>query len=133
MSNFRIRASEIAVDDVIDVRDTNSVWCQAKVIGIVVHDKEKGNLVFKIRYLGWNELYDEYIPASSMRLANKGFYTGRDDLPRYENAGDGSNMLTSRLIHPQEEPPNQSEVDFFRQFLSNILSNPLLENHLIDI
>lgn len=36
-----------------------------------------------IHYQGWNKIYDEILDVSSPRLAPLGFYTAREDIPRY--------------------------------------------------
>lgn len=40
--------------------------------------------IIAIHYEGWNNWYDELLPLSSSRLATLGFYTERDDIPRYK-------------------------------------------------
>jgi hypothetical protein len=39
--------------------------------------------IVTIHYEGWNMWYDELLPISSPRLAKLGFYTSRNDIPRY--------------------------------------------------
>ena len=36
-----------------------------------------------IHYAGWSRKYDEYFYADSERLAPKGLYTSRTDIPKY--------------------------------------------------
>jgi len=40
--------------------------------------------ILAIHYEGWNMWYDEFLPMSSPRLARLGFYTSRDDIPKYQ-------------------------------------------------
>lgn len=37
-----------------------------------------------IHYEGWSRKYDELLSEDSCRLAPKGFYTNREDIPRYK-------------------------------------------------
>ena len=37
-----------------------------------------------IHYEGWSRKYDELLTEDSCRLAPKGFYTSREDIPRYK-------------------------------------------------
>lgn len=39
----------------------------------------------KVHYLGWNCIYDEFLDIDSQRLAPKGFFTHRTDIPHYEH------------------------------------------------
>ena len=39
--------------------------------------------ILLIHYDGWSRKYDELIVEDSLRLAPKGFYTNREDIPRY--------------------------------------------------
>lgn len=66
--------------DVVDVRDTEGIWCSAVVKSIIKMDKNKSLLV---HYIGWSNFYDELIEIGSQRLATYRFYTGRTRLPRY--------------------------------------------------
>jgi hypothetical protein len=36
-----------------------------------------------IHYQGWNKIYDEILELSSPRLAPLGYFTSREDIPRY--------------------------------------------------
>jgi len=40
--------------------------------------------ILAIHYDDWNRWYDEFLPLSSPRLARLGFYTSRDDIPKYK-------------------------------------------------
>lgn len=56
----------------------------------------------------WNKHVDEYISINSHRLAPKGFFTGRADIPRYQN----NDALYSYTIlsHDLENTTNDSRV-----------------------
>ena len=40
--------------------------------------------VVAIHYEGWNMWYDEFLPLNSPRVARLGFYTSRNDIPKYK-------------------------------------------------
>lgn len=40
--------------------------------------------ILAIHYEGWNNWYDEFLPIDSDRIARLGFYTTRDDIPKYK-------------------------------------------------
>jgi hypothetical protein len=67
--------------DLLDVRDSEMIWCVAQVMKILI-TREEVNL--DIHYLGWNHIYDETIPIISPRVANLGFYTMRNNIPMYK-------------------------------------------------
>lgn len=66
----------------VDVRDLDYVWCTGKVVRTVnkYHDKKVKYVI--IKYDKGNK--KEEMPEASPRLAPKGFFTAREDLPRYE-------------------------------------------------
>lgn len=71
--------------DIIDVRDTEGIWCSAMIKDIVKIGEISCLL---IHYIGWSNLYDEVIEVGSQRMATHRFYTGRSKLPRYELIGE---------------------------------------------
>jgi len=40
--------------------------------------------ILAIHYNDWNKWYDEFLPINSPRLAKLGFYSNRDDIPKYK-------------------------------------------------
>jgi len=80
------KLTSVEVGDLIDVRDTDYIWCVGQV-RMVVESQFKEPVV-TIHYLGWNMYYDEFLPLSSPRLAKKGFYTDRKDIPHYKIRGE---------------------------------------------
>jgi len=40
--------------------------------------------ILAVHYEDWNRWYDEFLPISSPRIARHGFYTTRDDIPKYK-------------------------------------------------
>lgn len=69
------------VGERLDVRDTEYIWCR----GFILNVYRKGDTVTEllIHYQGWNKIYDEILEINSPRLAPLGFYTNREDIPRY--------------------------------------------------
>jgi hypothetical protein len=107
---------------IIDVRDTGSIWCKAKIIEVFKPDEEdyskylvdRNNFshnqelynyhrdkvtVIKISYIGWNKVYDEYLKINSCRVRPYGFFTGKNEFPRYANISEDSNLYYSHVIN----------------------------------
>ena len=70
------------VGDRIDARDTDYIWCIG-VVRMIVESISK-EPILAIHYEGWNRWYDEFLPLGSPRIAKLGFYTHRDDIPKYK-------------------------------------------------
>ena len=64
------------------MRDTDYIWCTGEVRMIV--ESINREPILAIHYEGWNMWYDEFLPINSPRLARLGFYTSRDDIPKYQ-------------------------------------------------
>jgi hypothetical protein len=69
------------VGDKVDVRDTDYIWCVGEVKMIIEAANKEPLLA--IHYISWSMYYDEVLPLSSPRIAKLGYYTNRDDIPRY--------------------------------------------------
>ena len=72
---------EVKAGDKLDVRDTEYVWCKA-VVELKIISKKRKPLLY-VHYEGWNRKYDEYLYIDSPRIAPFGFYTSRNDIPKY--------------------------------------------------
>lgn len=87
--------NETVVGEKIDVRDTGYIWCKATVTMIV--EAIGKDPILAVHYDDWNRWYDEFLPINSPRLARYGFYTSRDDIPKYKmkltNKADGKNHM----------------------------------------
>ena len=92
----------------IDVRDTEFIWCRAVVNE--VYQKNHKNSSILIHYLGWNSVYDEIIELSSQRLANYKFYTQRSDIPHYHLNHENSDNMHSYVVIG--EPVNDHDFNF---------------------
>lgn len=75
------KIDKVEVGDKIDVRDTDYIWCIGEVRMII--ESVGKDPILAIHYLGWNMWYDELLPTSSPRIAKLGFYTSRNDIPKY--------------------------------------------------
>ena len=66
----------------LDVRDLDFVWCSGKVHRTInkFHDRKVKYVIVKYD----KSTKKEEIPEASLRLAPKGFFTEREDIPRYE-------------------------------------------------
>lgn len=51
-----------------------------------------------LHYDGWSRKYDEYLYMESSRVAPKGVYTSRNDIPRYRMCQHQPNMMYANVI-----------------------------------
>jgi len=94
----------LSIGTLIDVRDTESIWCQGTIVKIY-HKKNEttghSDLVsLLIHYNRWNKLYDEIIEVPSSRLAPLECFSGRTDIPRY-NLSEADNNLRGSVVPGQ--------------------------------
>lgn len=77
----------------VDVRDTNFVWCEGS-IELIIEQMNREPL-YVIHYKDRSSYFDKVIASNSSRLASHGFYTSRADIPRYssEANSNGSKVL----------------------------------------
>ena len=75
------RVQTAKVGDQLDVRDTEYIWCVGTV-KIIIESPFK-ELLLIIHYEGWNKYFDEILPITSNRIAPLGYYTSREDIPKY--------------------------------------------------
>lgn len=68
--------------DRVDVRDTEYIWCVGRILNIYLKGPQEPPELL-IHYLGWNKIYDEILEVASPRIAPYGFYSAREDIPRY--------------------------------------------------
>jgi hypothetical protein len=66
----------------VDIRDPDHVWCSGKILRTVNKYHERKIKYAVIKYDRSSK--KEEIPEGSARLAPKGFFTEREDIPRYE-------------------------------------------------
>ena len=76
------KLEKVEIGDKLDVRDTGYIWCSATVTMII--ESINHDPILAIHYDNWNRWYDEFLPITSPRLARCGFYTDRDDIPKYK-------------------------------------------------
>ena len=92
----------------IDVRDTGYIWCTG-VVTMIVESAEK-EPILAVHYEEWNRWYDEFLPVNSPRIARHGFYTGRDDIPKYKmrhSTQSGRNQMQAFIINRIPPTPNR--------------------------
>lgn len=83
VSNFRTGLE-------IDVKDTEDIWCKGLISDF---SSQNQSLIMKVHYDGWSNIYDEFIPINSERIATRGFYTSRKGkLRRYSFVRDARNF-----------------------------------------
>lgn len=92
----------------VDIRDTDFVWCSGKILRTVNKYHEKKVKYAVVKYD--KSTKKEEIPEGSPRLAPKGFFTEREDIPRYErgklvlrNTEEGVAYLISKESDESEE------------------------------
>jgi len=79
----------------LDVRDTEYIWCIATIKEITINDANRNNLNLLIHYDGWNKTYDEFIELKDNRLAKLGFFTDRNDIPKYAGNNGREDMMNN--------------------------------------
>lgn len=104
------KVDKIEVGDKLDVRDTGYIWCSASVTMIV--ESVGNDPILVIHYDNWNRWYDEFLPISSPRIARFGYYTSRDDIPKYK----------MKPIEPQRD--QSSSKNQMQAFIINRICNP---------
>jgi hypothetical protein len=112
------KVSLFEIDQKYDIKDTENIWCVGIVKDIIKNENHSDTLF--VHYLGWDEIYDEYICANSDRIAPLGMFTKRRDIPRYSIHNPNGNMMMSFIIWERE---------YHRDFL---LINQRLRNDIIN-
>jgi hypothetical protein len=69
------------VGAVVDVRDTELIWCQADILDVYYRHEEVEAVL--VHYHHWHRTYDEVIYIPSSRIAPLGFFTKRQDVSSY--------------------------------------------------
>ena len=80
----------------VDVRDTNYVWCEGRVT-LIIEQMNKDTL-YVVHFEGKSSSEDEVIYKTSERLAKHRTFTSRLEIPRYEvtKNKDGVNVYVLR-------------------------------------
>ena len=102
----------------IDVCDTKNIWCEAKVLNIVIAPSPK----LCIHYEGWSKRFDEVIDWDSPRIAPHKFITSRKEIPHYVLNNSG-NCNYAYVVSGNEEPPRQPPNVFAEILLRNFIVN----------
>jgi len=88
--------TEAEANTKLDIRDSEYVWCTGIVTMKVMYISGPPSL--KIHYEGWDYKYDEMLSMNDSRLAPLGFFTSREDIPKY--ILDGSGRCRSGYVVP---------------------------------
>lgn len=79
------RLKKIEEGELVDLRDSENVWCVARIKKVLDNHSHKRTLL--MHYEKWDSVYDEFVCENSPRLASKGFFTSRKGrLIRYPKA-----------------------------------------------
>lgn len=70
-----MRLKKIEEGELVDMRDSENVWCVAKIKKVFNNGAHPRTLL--MHYEKWDSIYDEYVCENSPRLAAKGFFTSR--------------------------------------------------------
>ena len=123
--NGRLSFSQIKVGSEIDCRDTANIWCQSRILEVDDSRSQSPETLIKVRFIGWNEIYDEFIPITSMRLAPKGLFTNREgrftltqDLPKYVDPTEDTSLFTSSIANHRRSTQENS-----LNLLSNVMQS----------
>lgn len=98
----------------VDIRDPDYVWCSGKIQRTVNKYHERKIKYAIVKYDKLNK--KEEIPEGSPRLAPRGFFTEREDIPRYDrgklvlrNAEEGVAYLISKDSDDSEEEQKRQQ------------------------
>jgi len=92
---------------IIDARDTEYIWCKAEVMAIIESKNEDNSIL--VHFIGWGRKYDEVLPLNSPRIAGKGFYTDRADIPHYQETDNKSKKPVMNL------PTNADKIEIIEE------------------
>lgn len=85
-----VRYDELRKGQLIDCRDTESIWCQAVILEVYQKwDKAKGKKIpvsVLVHYNRWHNIYNEIIDLPSNRMAPLRYFSVRIDIPHYNLA-----------------------------------------------
>ncbi|CAD8149768.1 unnamed protein product [Paramecium pentaurelia] len=102
------------IGDLVDILDTEHIWCVGKILNIIQKKKENQILV---HYEGWNKVYDECISIQSPRLSSKGLFTNRKDILLYQPSFNQNTMQNyiRQLEHQQTQQTSLLNYLIFQQ------------------
>lgn len=95
----------VKAGDMIDVCDTEYIWCKATV-ELVIKSQNRRDLLY-LHFQGWNRKYDEFIYIDSHRVAPLGLYTNRTDIPVYSmfnNNGQNGPVMYAVVLQSALDP-----------------------------
>ena len=87
----------MAIGDEVDIRDIEYVWCKG-VIKMIIESAKREPVIF-VHYLCYDDSKDEALHKNSARLAKKGAFTSRLDIPRYRFERQGDSIINFEKIN----------------------------------
>ena len=87
--------SELAIGDEVDIRDSEYIWCKG-VIKMIIESAKREPVLF-VHYKCFDESKDEALHKNSARLAKKGAFTSRTDIPRYRFERQGDSISREKV------------------------------------
>lgn len=93
------QVGELEIDQLVDVRDTEYIWCVGQ-INLIIEPINKDPM-YVVHFVGKPSSEDEVIYKNSDRLAKHGFFTARDGIPNYETWKDKETGTETQILHNQ--------------------------------
>lgn len=78
---FKSRLTTIEAGMKVDVRDADYIWCKGRIYRTLNKYQDKKIKCMIVKYDKSNK--KEEFPENSQRIAPEGFFTQRDDIPKY--------------------------------------------------
>lgn len=111
----------------LDVRDTESIWCQGTVVEVEMG--VDGPIAVLVHFNRWNSIYNEIIELPSHRLAPLHHFSSRTDIPRYNLALDDNNLrglvVTGALPIPNHNPIEVDSSSSEEELQPNLAPMPM--------
>jgi hypothetical protein len=125
---------KLQVGTLVDVRDTECIWCQGTVLKVYRRTNSKTHrkttVALLVHYNRWNKLYNEIIELPSQRLAPLHCFSGRIDIPRYNLSEEDDNMRGSVISGPTLRIAFPHPLDFAVEMFSE--SDGIIESSVED-
>lgn len=122
----------------IDVKDTVDQWLEAEVINLRHREVDgEDKLEIKVKYIGWEDYWNEWLPSNSARIMPFRYYT-LDNFKRYQcpsirdinSSVDKNNEFFNQLISSNIDSLNVNNV---RNNINSINSRVINTNNINNI
>ena len=92
------QVGELDIDSMVDVRDTDFIWCEGRITLIIEPmDKEA---FYVVHFEGKSSNDDEVIYKNSERIARHGTFTSRSDIPHWQRQeGEKGPILRNQMLN----------------------------------